>query len=159
MRNDEPHLADLRRLTFGGDNAEAYWSPDGHQLSFQRTPPGGDCDAQYLLNLDSGKVELVSNLCEFDHPEVIKALFEFAKDESEEIRVRAVEAMAKMGNEDLCDVLIDRLVDPAETQRMRVSILSLLVDRKWKVKHRKEEIRKVIPDSFWIDDVGTIKAR
>ncbi len=105
------------------------------------------------------KVELVSNLCEFDHPEVIKALFEFAKDENEEIRVRAVEAMAKMGNEDLCDVLIDRLVDPAETQRMRVSILSLLVDRKWKVKHRKEEIRKVIPDSFWIDDVGTIKAR
>ncbi|HQW80231.1 MAG TPA: M20/M25/M40 family metallo-hydrolase [Pseudomonadota bacterium] len=61
MRNDEPHLADLRRLTFGGDNAEAYWSPDGRQLSFQRTPPGGDCDAQYLLNLDSGKVELVSS--------------------------------------------------------------------------------------------------
>lgn len=61
MRADEPHLADLRRLTFGGDNAEAYWSPDGRKLSFQRTPPGGDCDAQYLLDLDSGRVELVSS--------------------------------------------------------------------------------------------------
>jgi len=61
MRKDEPHLADLRRLTFGGDNAEAYWSPDGRKLSFQRTPPGGDCDAQYVLDLDSGKVELVSS--------------------------------------------------------------------------------------------------
>lgn len=61
MRADEPHLADLRRLTFGGDNAEAYWSPDGRKLSFQRTPPGGDCDAQYGLDLDSGKVELVSS--------------------------------------------------------------------------------------------------
>lgn len=61
MRADEPHLADLRRLTFGGDNAEAYWSPDGRKLSFQRTPPGGDCDAQYVLDLDSGKVELVSS--------------------------------------------------------------------------------------------------
>jgi Tol biopolymer transport system component/Zn-dependent M28 family amino/carboxypeptidase len=61
MRKDEPHLADLRRLTFGGDNAEAYWSPDGRKLSFQRTPPGGSCDAQYVLDLDSGKVELVSS--------------------------------------------------------------------------------------------------
>lgn len=61
MRADEPHLAELRRLTFGGDNAEAYWSPDGRKLSFQRTPPGGECDAQYVLDLDTGKVELVSS--------------------------------------------------------------------------------------------------
>jgi len=61
MRKDEPHLADLRRLTFGGENAEAYWSPDGRKLSFQRTPPGGDCDAQYVLDLDTGHAELVSS--------------------------------------------------------------------------------------------------
>ncbi len=61
QRDDEPHLADLRRLTFGGDNAEAYWSPDGRRLIFQRTPPGGGCDAQYVLDLDSGEVELVSS--------------------------------------------------------------------------------------------------
>ena len=61
MRADEPHLADLRRLTFGGDNAEAYWSPDGRKLSFQRTPRDGDCDAQYVLDLDRGKAELVSS--------------------------------------------------------------------------------------------------
>src|SRR4051812_36395287 len=29
------HLSDLRQLTFGGENAEAYWSFDGKQLSFQ----------------------------------------------------------------------------------------------------------------------------
>src|SRR5580700_3857595 len=34
-RPDEPQLADLRRLTFGGENAEAYWSWDGTQLVFQ----------------------------------------------------------------------------------------------------------------------------
>ncbi|MBZ0222651.1 MAG: M20/M25/M40 family metallo-hydrolase [Dokdonella sp.] len=60
-RADERHLADLRRLTFGGENAEAYWSPDGRKLSFQRTPRGGGCDAQYVLDLDTGKVELVSS--------------------------------------------------------------------------------------------------
>ncbi|TAK55423.1 MAG: M20/M25/M40 family metallo-hydrolase [Gammaproteobacteria bacterium] len=61
LRADERHLADLRRLTFGGDNAEAYWSPDGRRLIFQRTPPGGGCDAQYVLDLDSGATTLVSS--------------------------------------------------------------------------------------------------
>lgn len=60
-RSDEPRLADLRRLTFGGENAEAYWSPDGRKLMLQRTPPGGGCDAQYTLNLDTGEVSLVSS--------------------------------------------------------------------------------------------------
>jgi len=105
------------------------------------------------------KEELVSNLCEFDHPDVVKALAEFARDENEEVRVRAVEAMARMGNEELCDLMVERLMDEQETRRMRMSILALLVDRKWKVKNRKEDIRKILPDSYWIDDVGTIRAR
>ncbi len=61
LRADEKHLAQLRRLTFGGENAEAYWSPDGRKLSFQRTPPGGACDQQYVLDLDTGEAQLVSS--------------------------------------------------------------------------------------------------
>jgi hypothetical protein len=61
IRPEETHLADLRRLTWGGENAEAYWGPDGRTLSFQRTMPEGGCDAQYLYNLDSGEVNLASS--------------------------------------------------------------------------------------------------
>ncbi|MCK9539670.1 M20/M25/M40 family metallo-hydrolase [Dokdonella sp.] len=61
LQADETHLADLRRISFGGENAEAYWSPDGRQLIFQRTPPEGGCDAQYVLDLDTGRAELVSS--------------------------------------------------------------------------------------------------
>ena len=32
------------QLTFGGENAEAYFSPDGKQLIFQSTRDGGGCD-------------------------------------------------------------------------------------------------------------------
>jgi len=47
---DEGHyLADLRQLTFGGENAEAYWSQDGTQLSFQARPPGASCDRIYRM--------------------------------------------------------------------------------------------------------------
>jgi len=31
----EWRLTDLRQLTFGGENAEAYWSPDGRELVMQ----------------------------------------------------------------------------------------------------------------------------
>jgi Tol biopolymer transport system component len=58
---EERHLADLRQLTFGGENAEAYFSPDGRQLIFQRTPPEGGCDQQYLLDLESGDVTRLSS--------------------------------------------------------------------------------------------------
>ena len=33
----ETHLKNVKQLTFGGDNAEAYWSFSGKQLTFQRT--------------------------------------------------------------------------------------------------------------------------
>jgi hypothetical protein len=53
-RPDEPHLADLRRLTHGGQNAEAYWSFDGAQLSFQARREGEQCDRIYRMKRDGG---------------------------------------------------------------------------------------------------------
>ena len=48
----ERHLANVRQLTFGGENAEAYWSPDGTQLIFQSTRPPYGCDQIFVLDLD-----------------------------------------------------------------------------------------------------------
>jgi hypothetical protein len=31
---EAPHLTSIRQLTSGGQNAEAYWSPDGRRLIF-----------------------------------------------------------------------------------------------------------------------------
>lgn len=51
----ETHLKNLRQITFGGDNAEAYFSPDGKKLSFQSNNPkwGLQCDQIYWLALQS----------------------------------------------------------------------------------------------------------
>lgn len=57
----EKHLADVRQLTFGGENAEAYWSPDGKKLIYQSTPERGGCDQQYILDLTTGETKLVSS--------------------------------------------------------------------------------------------------
>ena len=39
-RPAEPHLANIRQLTYGGENAEAYFSADGKRLIFQSTRDG-----------------------------------------------------------------------------------------------------------------------
>lgn len=46
----EEHFAHVRQLTFGGDNAEAYFSADGKYLVFQKTQPsaGIPCDQIYI---------------------------------------------------------------------------------------------------------------
>jgi Tol biopolymer transport system component len=56
----ERHLANLRQLTFGGENAEAYFSPDGRRLIFQSTRDGRRCDQQYVMNVDGSALRRVS---------------------------------------------------------------------------------------------------
>ncbi|MEO5946690.1 MAG: hypothetical protein ABIP79_07710 [Chitinophagaceae bacterium] len=47
---EETHLKNIQQLTFGGDNAEAYWSSDGKYLVFQRTEAkyGIPCDQIFI---------------------------------------------------------------------------------------------------------------
>ena len=60
----EVHLGGLRQLTFGGENAEAYWSFDGTQLLYQaRQQPNGksyDCDQIFVMPASGGESRLVS---------------------------------------------------------------------------------------------------
>jgi TolB protein len=55
-----PRLTNLRQLTSGGQNAEAYWSPDGRRLVFQSTRDGFHCDQIYIMNADGSGVRMVS---------------------------------------------------------------------------------------------------
>jgi len=65
----EKHLSNLRQLTFGGDNAEAYWSFNGKMISFQSNNPawGLKCDQIFYMNAEGqhlnegGKPALISS--------------------------------------------------------------------------------------------------
>lgn len=58
----ELHLKNVRQLTFGGDNAEAYWSFDGNMLTFQATRAewNAPCDQIYVVDtrqqVDTSKI-------------------------------------------------------------------------------------------------------
>lgn len=53
---EEPNLTNVRQLTFGGQNAEAYWSADGKKLTYQARIEGYPDEQIFSMNADgSGK--------------------------------------------------------------------------------------------------------
>lgn len=56
----ESHLANVHRITSGGENAEAYFSPDGQWLTFQSTRDGYPCDQQFVMRIDGSGLQRVS---------------------------------------------------------------------------------------------------
>jgi TolB protein len=56
----ESHLRNIRQLTYGGENAEAYFGPDNRWLIFQSTRDGRSCDQQYIMRADGSALRRVS---------------------------------------------------------------------------------------------------
>ncbi len=70
----EKHLSGIRQLTFGGQNAEAYFSFDGKKLIFQSQRNPFHCDQIFIMNTDGTETHLVSTgkgrtTCSFFYPD------------------------------------------------------------------------------------------
>lgn len=57
---EERFLAGVRQLTFEGQNAEAYWSPDDSWVVFQATPDSLECDQIFVMRPDGSGKRMVS---------------------------------------------------------------------------------------------------
>ncbi len=76
----EKHLANIRQLTHGGENAEAYFSADGRRLVFQSTRDGVPCDQIFTINIDGTGERRMSNgagrtTCGYFYPSGDEILF------------------------------------------------------------------------------------
>jgi Tol biopolymer transport system component len=60
---EETRFRNLRQLTFGGQNAEGYWSADGRRVVFQRMSEaeGVKCDQEYVVEVATGETRRVSS--------------------------------------------------------------------------------------------------
>jgi Tol biopolymer transport system component len=76
----ERHLSGITQLTFGGQNAEAYFSADGRRLIFQSTRDALACDQIFVMSSAGGAVTLVSTgrgrtTCPYFAPDGASILF------------------------------------------------------------------------------------
>lgn len=70
----ENHFGNIKQLTFGGQNAEAYFSYDGSELIFQSSRDDMECDQIFRMNADGSNVRMVSTgdgntTCSFISPD------------------------------------------------------------------------------------------
>ncbi len=78
--SQEKHLRNVRQLTFGGQNAEAYFSADGKKLIFQSSHGDVKCDQMFTMNIDGSDVRMVSTgkgrtTCGYFYPNGKKILY------------------------------------------------------------------------------------
>ncbi|HYE16354.1 MAG TPA: hypothetical protein VD968_18090 [Pyrinomonadaceae bacterium] len=77
----EKRLRNVRQLTFGGENAEAYFSGDGRRLIFQSKREGRACDQIYTMRSEDGSdLRMVSTgggatTCSYYFPDGKKILY------------------------------------------------------------------------------------
>src|SRR5438132_1550710 len=63
----EVHLRNIRQLTFGGQNAEAYFSRSGRQIILQRTEADSGCDQEiYTMDLDGKDLKRLTHTLGYD---------------------------------------------------------------------------------------------
>ena len=77
---EEMHLRNIRQLTFGGSNAEAYFSADGKKIIFQSTRDNLQCDQIFIMNADGSDQKMVSTgkgrtTCSYVFPHNDKILY------------------------------------------------------------------------------------
>lgn len=68
------HMKNVTRLTFEGDNGEAYFSSDGKKLIYQSSSGGFGCDKIWTMNSDGSDKRMVSpdrgaHTCSFFFPD------------------------------------------------------------------------------------------
>ncbi|GAB4315569.1 MAG: hypothetical protein Kow0074_03220 [Candidatus Zixiibacteriota bacterium] len=76
----ERHFGEVTQLTFGGENAEAYFNAAGDRLIFQSTRGDYDCDRIFTMNIDGSDVRQVSvpggvTTCAFFAPDTSRIIY------------------------------------------------------------------------------------
>lgn len=61
VQEKEIHIRNVQQLTFGGENAEAYFSALGTRLIFQSTRDSLSCDQIFTMSSSGGEATLVSS--------------------------------------------------------------------------------------------------
>lgn len=85
----EKRIRNIRQLTFGGENAEAYFSADGKKLIFQATREGHLCDLIYTMHIDGSNVQMISKekgrtTCAYFFPNGKRVLYSSTQQASKE---------------------------------------------------------------------------
>lgn len=86
------------------------------------------------------KTQLVSNLRDFPHPRVEERLIALCEDEDEEVRIMAADGLLTYGADVALSPIARRLLDGAESARVKMVILEQLIELEWSLAPWKAQL-------------------
>ncbi len=121
----------------------------------------GLADAEHGYNVDMDRREqLVSNLREYlEIPGAMERMIELTRDESTEIRILAIDGLTDADDPRVVDVLVERLTDSEESQRVKSTIIDILADRRIDVSKHRKAVGPILPENFMLSDTGIVQRR
>lgn len=112
------------------------------------------------------KVQLISWLAE-NHtdetsgqdPRVVPALLPFLDDMSDDVKLAALRALVRQRVEAVREPILESLVRPDQSARVRQELLSAIAELGLAVQGYREKVEALLPETYFVDKAGTLKRR
>ncbi len=91
-------------------------------------------------------------------PEIANTMRQFLKDDDDDVRIAAIQALAEVG-EDMREPLLETFVDSIDRPRILIAVCEVFADHEWPVKGFRPKIEESLPDGFHLNSKGLIRRR
>ena len=133
---------------FVSENDAVYWP-----IKALREIAGMDSAVALLLSaldraegkggrVNEQKIQLVSNLRDFNHPKVLERLQTLVTDEVEDVRIMAMDGLLTYGEDVALQPAVRLLLDPDEASRIKMVLLEQLIDLEWSLDPWREQFEE-----------------
>jgi len=105
------------------------------------------------------KVVLIEHLPDEALAQVRKTLVGFLQDEDDDVCIAAATCLARGGDDEIRERLIEIFLSAEFRPRVRGRILEIFCDKEWAVKGYRKKVEEVIQEPFYLTAKGTVKRR
>ncbi len=105
------------------------------------------------------KTVMIQHLSDDAFPQVKETVLKCLGDDDDDVCIAAVDYLAKSGDDDIRERLIDTFLNAESRPRVRGRILDQFCEREWPVKGYRKRVEEAISDPFYLTSKGTVKRR
>jgi HEAT repeat protein len=105
------------------------------------------------------KVALIQHLSDEAFPLMRPIVFQYLQDDDDDVCIAAVDYLARHGDEEIREKLIETFLALESRPRVRGRILEIFCESEWPVKGYRKKVDETISEPFYLTSKGTIKRR
>jgi HEAT repeat protein len=102
---------------------------------------------------------IIEHLPDEAFPLVRDAVLKSLNDEDDDVCIAAADYLARQGDEEIRETLIETYLNAESRPRVRGRILDLFCEHEWPVKGYRKRVEEAIVEPFYLTAKGTVKRR